>query len=181
MIISNTPLQGVVLIEPKVFQDERGYFFETFHQEKLEAFIGKKLFFVQDNESMSNKGVVRGLHFQSPPHSQGKLVRVIQGAVLDVVVDVRKDSKTYGKSYSIELNSENKKQLFVPPGFLHGFATLKDQSIFSYKCTNYYHPESEYSVLWNDLYLKIDWQTKSPLISEKDKFGLLFETFESPF
>jgi dTDP-4-dehydrorhamnose 3,5-epimerase len=181
MIFLHTDIPDLILIEPKVFADERGYFFESFSEEKFSAFVKEQISFVQDNESKSNKNVVRGLHFQAPPYSQAKLVRVVKGSVLDVAVDIRKSSPTYGKSYSVILSEENKKQLYIPAGFLHGFSTLEDNTIFSYKCSNYYHPESEGSVLWNDSTLNIDWLTEDSIISEKDKKGVPFVEFTSPF
>ena len=181
MTITELEISGLFLIEPKIFEDPRGYFFESFHAEKFQEQTGVELSFVQDNESRSNKGVLRGLHFQAPPHAQGKLVRVTKGAVLDVAVDIRKNSPTYGHHVSVLLSGDNKKQLFVPPGFLHGFATLEDHTIFNYKCTDYYHPETEGTVLWNDSDLKINWTISEPTISAKDELGTLFKNFESPF
>lgn len=168
MNIIETPIPGLLEIVPKVFGDDRGYFYESYNKALFENF-GIDLEFVQDNQSLSNKGVLRGLHFQNPPYAQGKLVRVIQGAVLDVVVDIRKGSPTYGKHHKVLLSGENKLMFWVPPGFAHGFATLEDQTIFSYKCTNLYNKESEGSVLWNDPALGIDWGVENPLLSEKDK------------
>lgn len=181
MKLTKLPIDGLVLIEPRVFADERGYFFESFHKQKLEDFVGESLTFVQDNESMSNAGVVRGLHFQRPPMAQGKLVRVTKGAVLDVAVDIRRGSATYGKAVAVELNATNKHQLYIPPGFLHGFATLEDETIFNYKCTEYYAPDTEGSVLWNDAELNIDWKVKAAIVSEKDQVGQPFSEFETPF
>jgi dTDP-4-dehydrorhamnose 3,5-epimerase len=170
MTITKTTIKDAYIIEPRVFQDERGYFFESFHQVKFEAETGIKTTFIQDNESMSNYGVIRGLHSQSGHFKQAKLVRVIQGKVLDVIVDDRKDSPTYSKVFTIELNSENKKQLFVPKGCLHGFSVLQDNTIFSYKCDAYYHKESELGVNPLDKTLGIDWQISeaNQIISEKD-------------
>lgn len=181
MIFEKTPLEGLLIIKPKVFADDRGYFFESFHKERFEAAYGKPVNFVQDNESMSQKGVVRGLHFQAPPYAQGKLVKVIKGAVLDVAVDIRPNSPTYGESFVIELSEHNKTQLYIPEGFAHGFETLEDNTIFSYKCTNYYNPESEGSILWNDKQLAIKWQTNAPILSKKDQEGTAFNEFNSPF
>lgn len=180
MELIKTDIEGVLLIKPKVFEDERGYFFESFRLDDL-RYYGITLSFVQDNESMSEKGVLRGLHFQNPPYEQGKLVRVIKGAVLDVAVDIRIESPTYGKWVSYELNEKNKTMMWIPPGFAHGFVTLKENTIFQYKCTNYYNKESEGSVRWNDPNLKIDWKTKKPLVSEKDAIAPLFKNFESQF
>ncbi len=174
-------IEGLLLIEPKVFGDHRGYFFESFRQDRFDEAVGFPVFFVQDNESRSNKGVLRGLHFQKPPVDQGKLVRVSRGAVLDVVVDIRKSSPTYGMHYSVELTEENKLQLWIPPGFAHGFVSLTDDTIFQYKCTNYYSPENEGSILWNDPGLGIDWKITDPAVSDKDKNALPLEKVESPF
>lgn len=175
-----TEFDGLVVVKPKVFKDERGYFFESFNKNefKLNAI---DVDFVQDNQSKSDRNVLRGLHFQNPPFAQGKLVQVIKGAVLDVVVDIRKNSTTYGKHFKIELSEENKTMLFVPPGFAHGFLTLLDETIFSYKCSNFYNKESEKSLLWNDKTLNIDWDVSSPILSEKDKLAENFQSFISPF
>ncbi len=167
MQIIETQIPGLLEIIPKVFGDERGYFYESYNKELFQNF-GVNFEFVQDNQSLSNKGVLRGLHFQNPPFAQGKLVRVIQGAVMDVVVDIRLGSPTYGKHHKVLLSGENKLMFWVPPGFAHGFVTLEDQTIFSYKCTNVYNKESEGSVLWNDPALGIDWGIEDPLLSEKD-------------
>lgn len=174
-------IEGLWIIEPKVFGDHRGYFFESFQKKKFSEETGFHLDFVQDNESFSSKGVLRGLHFQKPPHAQGKLVRVIQGSVLDVAVDIRKDSPTYGKHQSVIISAENKKQFFIPPGFAHGFLTLEDNTIFSYKCTDYYHPETEGAIAWFDETLNIDWGKIQPTISEKDKEAERFCNFSTPF
>jgi dTDP-4-dehydrorhamnose 3,5-epimerase len=181
MNIKTTSIPGVFLLEPLVFSDERGHFFESFQQEKFNEMVGENIVFVQDNESVSSKNVVRGLHFQDPPYTQGKLVRVVQGAVLDVAVDIRKSSPTYGKHVSALLTSENRLQLWVPEGFAHGFVALEDDTIFQYKCTNYYHHASEKSLRWNDPELGIDWQTKHPLLSEKDACAPLLADLNSPF
>ncbi len=181
MKIIETGIKDLIVIEATVFGDERGYFYETFNTKSWKEKIGNLPDFVQDNESMSHAGVLRGLHFQKPPHSQGKLVRVVQGSVLDVAVDLRKNSETYGKHFKIELSGENKLQLFVPKGFAHGFLTLEDNTIFSYKCTNFYNKESEGGLLWNDKDLGIDWKNNDPILSEKDKYYKSFITFESPF
>jgi dTDP-4-dehydrorhamnose 3,5-epimerase len=181
MTFHNTEIEGLVIIESKKFFDDRGYFFESFHQEKFDDYIGRKTIFVQENESCSIKNVVRGLHFQKPPFAQGKLVRVSFGKVIDVVVDIRIDSSTYGKTFSIELSQENGRQLWIPEGFAHGFISLQENSLLSYKCTNYYNKESEDAILWNDKDLKIDWNSNNPIISEKDKLAQEFSTFVSPF
>ena len=179
MKIEKTFIKDLLVISPIVFSDERGYFFESYNKQKLHEI--QNLDFVQDNESRSQKGVLRGLHFQKPPHAQSKLVRVITGSVLDVAVDLRKDSATYGQYYKHLLTAENKQQLFIPKGFAHGFLVLEDHTIFSYKCTNYYHKASEVSISWNDPTLKIDWPEKSPIISQKDQNALSFKNYKSPF
>lgn len=175
-----TNLEGLFVIEPRVFKDERGYFFESYSKG---AFSENKIAinFVQDNQSMSQKGVLRGLHFQKPPHAQAKLVSVIQGSVLDVAVDIRKDSPTYGKYVAALLSGENKKMLYIPEGFAHGFLTLENDTIFSYKCSNLYNKESEDAILWDDEVLAIDWGVKNPVLSEKDKEAQKFDQFVSPF
>jgi len=181
MEIVKTSIPDLVIIKPKVFQDDRGYFFESYNKEKfLSEGIDKN--FVQDNESKSMKGVLRGLHFQKPPYSQGKLVRVMKGAVLDVAVDLRLASPCYGKWASIELTEDNKFMYWVPPGFAHGFKTLEDDTVFFYKCTNVYHPNAEGSIKWDDPILNIDWgNTGSLILSEKDKNSPSFKDFISPF
>lgn len=181
MKVIKTGIEGLIVIEPSVFGDERGYFFESYNQKEWENKVGNEVTFVQDNESMSQKGVLRGLHFQKPPFAQGKLVRVVRGAVLDVAVDLRKDSTTYGQHFKVLLSQENKKQFYVPAGFAHGFLALEDNTIFSYKCTNYYNAASEDGLMWNDPDLGIDWSFESPLLSEKDKIYKRFSDFESPF
>ncbi len=182
MVLTKCEIPGLLVIEPRVFIDERGVFYETFHEEKFLAAAGlKSIHFYQDNESISKKNVLRGLHFQQPPFAQGKLVRVVQGKVIDIAVDLRKGSPTYGKHFSVELSSENKKQFWIPEGFAHGFVALEENTIFNYKCTNYYNPESERTIQWDDVDLKIDWQVSQPIISEKDKKGLEFRTFASEF
>lgn len=164
--IRKTPISGVLEIFPKVFEDQRGYFFESFRSDWLEQH-GCKENWIQDNQSFSQKGTVRGLHFQRGDHAQAKLVRVIQGKVLDVVVDLRKGSETFGAHYSTILDTEQHNLLYVPTGFAHGFSVLED-AIFVYKCSNYYHKESEGGILWNDSHLGIDWMVDNPIISEKD-------------
>jgi dTDP-4-dehydrorhamnose 3,5-epimerase len=180
MEIIKTKIEGLLIIKPSVFFDERGYFFESFNEERFKDY-GLNTRFVQDNESKSQKGVLRGLHFQRPPYAQGKLVRVIKGAVLDVAVDLRKNSPTYGQWESIELTEDNKLMYWIPAGFGHGFLTLKEDTIFSYKCTNPYNKESEGSIQWDDADLNIDWGYKNPIISEKDANSPSFESFVSPF
>ena len=174
MDIKSTPIEGLLIIEPQVFTDPRGYFYESYNKEKFVA-AGINIEFVQDNQSLSQKGIVRGLHFQAPPFDQGKLVRVIQGAVLDVAVDIRKNSPTYGQNFSIELSAQNRTMFYIPPGFAHGFETLEDNTIFLYKCTDVYNKQSEGGLLWNDAELGIKWQSSDPLISEKDKILPLFK------
>ena len=181
MHITPTAFKDLLIIQPSVFEDERGYFFEPFNEARFRLLTGLNLTFVQDNESMSHKGVLRGLHFQVPPKSQGKLIRVTRGAVLDVVVDLRKTQPTYGQHFFIELSEENKTQLYVPEGFAHGFVVLRDFTIFSYKCTNYYSKEHERSLLWNDPDLHIDWGISDPIVSEKDKNALRLHQLDSFF
>ena len=170
MKVTETHLNGCFVIEPHILKDERGYFFESFNQQKFSELIKKEVNFVQDNQSFSTKGVLRGLHFQKGKHAQAKLVRVIKGKVLDVAVDIRKNSSTFGKHFSIELSEENNKQLFVPRGFAHGFVVLSDEVVFSYKCDNYYNKESEGGIIYNDQFLNIDWiaQESNLIVSEKD-------------
>jgi dTDP-4-dehydrorhamnose 3,5-epimerase len=171
MIIEETYLKGCYVITPKVFEDERGYFFENFNKKIFEKETGVRARFVQDNESKSFRGVLRGLHFQTGKHAQSKLVRVIKGKVLDVCVDIREDSPTFGKHLSIILDDKTYQQLYIPKGFAHGFLVLEDDTIFSYKCDNYYNKDAESGIIYNDKYLNIDWgSTKGQLIiSEKDK------------
>ena len=180
MNIIETEIPGLLIIKPQVFEDDRGYFFESYNREK---FVEHNIpyTFVQDNESKSQKGVLRGLHFQNPPYAQGKLVRVMKGAVLDVAVDIRRGSPTYGKWASIELSEFNKFMYWVPAGMAHGFLTLEDETVFFYKCTNFYNKESEGSIRWNDPDLNIDWGTKDPVLSEKDKQAPMFREFRSKF
>lgn len=180
MEVTETFLKGLFVIKPKVFEDARGYFFESYNNAMFEK-AGLNLKFVQDNQSLSQKGVLRGLHFQNPPYAQGKLVRVITGAVYDVAVDIRKNSPTYGKHFGLELNETNKWMMYIPEGFAHGFATLQDNTIFSYKCTNYYHKASEDCILWNDSDIGINWNIDNPLLSEKDKEGKKIKNFTTQF
>lgn len=171
MNVIKTDIEGVVIIEPKVFGDHRGYFFESFNARDFEAQTGQKIDFVQDNESKSCYGVVRGLHFQKGDKAQSKLVRVVSGAVLDVAVDVRPDSPTFGKYVSVELTAENHRQFFIPKGFAHGFAVLSPEAVFQYKCDEFYCPEAEGAIAWDDPDLAIDWRipAEDVVLSEKDK------------
>ena len=182
MEVIKTDIEGVVIIEPKVFGDERGYFFESFSQREFDEKVGK-IVFVQDNESKSCYGVLRGLHFQTPPFAQAKLVRCVRGRVLDVAVDIRKGSPTYGKHIACELSEDNHRMFFVPRGFAHGFSVLSEMAVFQYKCDNYYAPQSEGALQWDDKDLNINWliSEKSVILSEKDKHHTLFKDFDSPF
>jgi dTDP-4-dehydrorhamnose 3,5-epimerase len=176
MKISPTKLPEVLLIEPKVFGDDRGYFFESFNQKIFEAAVGYGVSFVQDNHSLSQRGVLRGLHYQMPPHAQGKLVRVVEGEVFDVAVDLRRSSPHFGQWVGMHLSADNKRQLWIPPGFAHGFLTLSDTAQFLYKTTNYYAPDAERSILWNDRMLNIDWPMRiAPSLSGKDAKGASFD------
>lgn len=180
MQVKSIFIDGPLIIQPTVFNDPRGYFFESYNESNYVK-AGIAHHFVQDNQSCSQKGTIRGLHFQAPPFDQGKLVRVISGAVMDVVVDIRKNSATYGKHFCIELDAENHTQFWIPPGFAHGFETLEDNTLFLYKCTNVYDKASEGGLFWNDPTLGIQWQTQAALISEKDTQLPLFKDFISPF
>ncbi len=184
MNLIETPIKDLFVIEPKLWQDSRGYFYESFNQRVFEQ-AGIDVTFVQDNQSFSKKGTLRGMHAQANPFAQGKLVRVIQGRVVDVAVDIRKNSSTYGQHFAIELSGENHKQLWVPPGFLHGFLTLEDNTIFTYKVSNYYDKDSEIGIMWNDPTLNIDWtaylDTNEILLSDKDLVLGDFASLQSPF
>lgn len=180
MEIIKTSIEGLLIIKPDVFKDERGYFFESYNKEHFLKH-GLDMTFVQDNESKSGKGVLRGLHFQKPPYAQGKLVRVVKGSVLDVAVDIREGSPTYGKWEATVLSEENKEMFWIPEGFAHGFVTLEENTVFTYKCTNVYNKESEGSLRWNDPDINIDWNIDNPILSEKDKISPLFKEFETPF
>lgn len=172
---------AVLVIQPAVFEDYRGYFLESYSEEKL-AKIGLNEKFTQDNESLSTqKGVLRGLHFQNPPHAQGKLVRVTKGAVYDVALDIRINSESYGQHFGYELNETNKTMIYIPPGFAHGFVTLQENTIFNYKCTNNYNKASEGGITWDDPTLNIDWQVEIPILSDKDKTNEPFDSFKSLF
>ena len=182
MKIVKTKIKGLVIIEPRVFKDARGYFFESFSQREFEEKV-RKINFVQDNESMSSYGVMRGLHFQRPPYTQSKLVRCVKGRVLDVAVDIRKGSPTYGQHVAVELSEDNHRQFFVPRGFAHGFAVLSETAVFQYKCDNFYAPEADGGISIKDETLGIDWQipTENAILSEKDINHLCLKDFDSPF
>ena len=182
MEVIKTPIEGLFVIEPRVFFDARGYFVETYNEQRYQA-AGIYARFVQDNQSCSSYGVVRGLHFQRPPFTQAKLVSCVVGKVLDVAVDIRKDSPTYGQWYAVELSAENHKQFFIPRGFAHGFSVLSDTAVFSYKCDNLYHPEADGGILLSDEALNIDWQVpaESRILSEKDTKHPLLRDLDNPF
>ncbi len=181
--VKKTDIEGVLIIEPKVFGDARGYFLESFNAKELAEKTGLNINFVQDNESMSSYGVMRGLHFQNPPYTQSKLVRCVKGAVLDVAVDIRKGSPTYGKHVAVELTEDNHRQFFVPRGFAHGFAVLSETAVFQYKCDNFYAPQADGGINILDDSLAIDWKipTEKALLSEKDTKHALLKDFDSPF
>ena len=181
MNIISTKIEGVYLIKPKIFNDDRGSFFESFNMKVFQKETNQKINFVQDNQSVSSKNILRGLHFQKPPHAQAKLVRVIKGCVLDVVVDLRKKSKTYGKYILEELSEYNNHQLYLPKGMAHGFLTLEDNTIFTYKCSEFYCKEAEDSIIWNDSSIRIKWPDIIPLLSKKDLNAKKFSSFVSPF
>ena len=182
MEVIKTNIEGVIIVEPRIFKDGRGYFFESFSQREFEEKVCKTTF-VQDNESKSSYGVLRGLHFQKPPFAQSKLVRVIKGAVLDVAVDIRKDSPTFGQYVSVELTGENHRQFFIPRGFAHGFSVLSEEVIFQYKCDNFYSPQSEGAIAWNDSDLNIDWRipVEEVVLSEKDSKHPKLKDWQSVF
>ncbi len=182
MEVIKTDIEGVVIIEPRIFNDDRGYFYESFSDREFTEKVCKTTF-VQDNQSKSSYGVLRGLHFQKAPYAQSKLVRVLKGKVLDVAVDIRKGSPTYGKHVAVELTEENHRQLFIPRGFAHGFVVLSPEVIFQYKCDNFYSKESEGAIMWNDPMLGIDWgiSEEDAILSEKDKVNSKFAEFDSPF
>jgi dTDP-4-dehydrorhamnose 3,5-epimerase len=182
MHLLKTPIEGLLILEPKVFQDERGYFFESFHAGRYQE-AGITNSFVQDNESKSARGVIRGIHYQKEPFGQAKLVRVIEGCVFDVAVDLRTKSPTFGKWFGIELSGDNKRQLFIPSGFGHGFSVLSDTAVFSYKCDNYYSPQHERGILYNDPELAIDWRIpeREAVVSERDLKNVPFRNAELPF
>lgn len=183
MNIIKTEIEGPLIVEPRVFGDARGYFFESYSSRDFASATGLDITFVQDNESRSCYGVVRGLHFQLPPYAQAKLVRVVEGSVLDVAVDIRRGSATYGRHIAVELSAENKRQFFIPKGFAHGFAVLSETAVFQYKCDEYYHPEAEGAIAWDDSTLGIDWRIPGDkvILSDKDRRHPLFNQFSSPF
>ncbi|WP_061059890.1 dTDP-4-dehydrorhamnose 3,5-epimerase [Hafnia paralvei] len=178
MNVIKTEIPDVLIFEPKVFGDERGFFFESFNQKVFEEAVGHPVDFVQDNHSKSSKGVLRGLHYQLPPFAQGKLVRCIAGEVFDVAVDIRKNSETFGKWVGVNLSAENKRQLWIPEGFAHGFLTLTESAEFLYKTTNYYHPQSELTIYWDDRELNIAWPSRPLIVSNKDSSASLFSEIE---
>lgn len=182
MNIVKTSIDGVVIIEPRIFEDERGYFYESFSQREFEEKVCNTVF-VQDNQSKSTYGVVRGLHFQRPPYAQSKLVRCVSGKVLDVVVDIRKNSPTFGKFVAVELSGENHRQLFIPRGFAHGYAVLSDEAVFQYKCDNFYNKESEGAIAWNDPEINIDWflPADKVVLSAKDRVNKRLSESVTPF
>lgn len=180
MEVIKTSLEGLVLLKPVVFSDMRGYFFESYQKERFHQ-AGIDVDFVQDNESMSARNVLRGLHFQKPPFAQAKLVRVVRGSVLDVAVDIRRHSPTYGKYEAALLNADNKLMMWIPEGFAHAYLSLENNTIFQYKCSQYYNKESECSIIWNDPDLHIQWGIDHPLVSEKDLQGVRFRELVSPF
>ncbi len=181
--VIKTDIEGVLIIEPKVFSDARGYFLESFNAKEFEKKTGLNINFVQDNESMSSYGVMRGLHFQNPPFTQSKLVRCVKGAVLDVAVDIRNGSPTYGQHVAVELTGDNHKQFFIPKGFAHGFAVLSETAVFQYKCDEFYHPEADGGISILDESLSIDWviPRDKAVLSEKDTKHYLLKDFNSPF
>ena len=182
MEVIKTKIDGLLILEPRIFEDSRGYFFESFSQKDFNQQVGPVVF-VQDNESKSSYGVMRGLHFQRPPYTQSKLVRCVKGSVLDVAVDIRKDSPTYGQHVAVELTEENHRQIFIPKGFAHGFAVLSETAVFQYKCDEFYHPESEGGISILDETLNIDWRipTDKAILSDKDTKHPLLKDFDSPF
>ncbi|MFW5725621.1 MAG: dTDP-4-dehydrorhamnose 3,5-epimerase [Bacteroidota bacterium] len=180
MQVRETGFRNLFVIEPDIFEDKRGYFFESWNRERFKE-AGLDADFLQDNQSMSAVNVIRGMHFQLPPWQQGKLVRVFSGSVLDVVVDLRKAEPTFGRHYKILLTAKQKNMLWIPPGFAHGFLTLEENTVFFYKCTQVYHRDAEAAIAWNDSDLAIDWGVKDPVVSEKDKNAPAFKDFVSPF
>jgi len=180
MQVQKTGFEGLLILQPKIFKDDRGAFQESWNATTFKQ-LGLPITFVQDNQSVSHNNVLRGLHFQHPPHAQGKLVRVTRGRALDVVVDLRKDSKTFKKHYKIELSDEKANMLWIPAGFAHGFVALENDTVFQYKCDALYNPQTEDCLLWNDLSLGIDWEVENPIISDKDQEGKIFTALKNPF
>lgn len=183
MKLIETALEGVVIIVPSIYGDERGYFYESFNSRDFAKIVGRDVAFVQDNESLSREGVIRGLHYQLPPHAQSKLVRVVRGAILDVVVDIRRGSPTFGRYVAVELSADNHHQLFIPRGFAHGFKVVEGEALLQYKCDNYYAPECEGSIRWDDPTLAIDWQMDSTeaVVSARDRGARLLEECDELF
>lgn len=181
MEVIKTPIEGLLELQPRIFEDNRGSFFESFNEAQFNKLTGKTIHFVQDNQSISKKGVLRGLHFQQPPMAQGKLVRVVAGSALDVAVDLRKDSSTYGKYHAVLLEGTKNNMFWIPEGFAHGFLSLEENTVFSYKCTNYYAPDCEATIMWNDQDLNIDWGNSVSFISDKDEKGMEFRNFVTRF
>ena len=180
MNVIKTEIEGLLILEPKIFGDSRGYFYESYNKQRFEEVTGLNINFVQDNQSKSCYGVLRGLHFQTPPYAQSKLVRCVKGQILDISVDIRKSSPTFGKYIAVELNENNHRQLFIPHGFAHGFVVLSDEAIFQYKCDNFYHKESEGAVAWNDPEININWTIPfdDVILSDKDKVNPLLKDAE---
>ena len=176
-----TPIEGLLMVRPQVHADDRGQFVEIWNQRRFDEAVGREVRFVQSNQSRSQKHVLRGLHFQAPPNGQGKLVRVSQGLALDVAVDLRKDSPTFGQHWAVELSPGNGIQFWIPEGFAHGFLALEEDTVFEYMCTEFYAPQSEQSLLWDDPLLGIDWGVEAPRVSDKDAAASSFEAFDSPF
>lgn len=181
MKVVDKALNGLLVIEPRVFKDARGAFFELFNAAAFNEILGHSVEFLQDNHSISSRNVIRGLHLQAPPFAQGKLVRVAVGKVLDLAVDIRKGSPTFGQHFAVELSAENNLMMWIPPGFAHGFSVLEDDSVFLYKCTNIYNKDSEMTLLYNDPALNINWRVTNPVVSEKDITGTSLAQFTSPF
>ncbi len=181
MVEEKIELKGIRIFETPAYHDQRGYFMELFNEKQLEEVLQEKVHFVQDNISSSQKHVIRGLHFQAPPFGQGKLVKVLRGRIMDVIVDIRKNSPTYGKHLKIELSEENGTQVWIPEGFAHGFCALEENTLLAYKCTNYYSKEHEMALLWNDPDLNICWNIENPIVSDKDMVAPLFNALKSPF
>ena len=180
MNVIKTEIEGLLILEPKIFGDSRGYFYESYNKQRFEEVTGLNINFVQDNQSKSCYGVLRGLHFQKPPYAQSKLVRCVKGQILDISVDIRKSSPTFGKYIAVELNENNHRQLFIPHGFAHGFVVLSEEAIFQYKCDNFYHKESEGAIAWNDPEINIDWSIPfdDVILSDKDKVNPLLKDAE---